>query len=310
VHTYLFACGSHVTLRDLAVALACGQRDFLVNVGTPAARHLRRLHGVRVILDSAAWPPGNPRRPRFDAWWQHLRRWRDGPDSYGNLRYAIAYDTIGDAALSARTYGRTMGRMQDRAVRDLPVVPVLHFPNNPRTIGLDLLQSWAGQRDDLLNGGGSVDRPVYALGGLVPHHGSQAAIAWVQGVAAELAHLIDDVGIDPALLGIHILGSARSVYCTPFQALGVPLWCDTSTPAQQAGFGAKALAWAYDDRYGLPRTLLERSRSARLAFWLCRERERLGLPWTTPDHLWLEAPSESMPLALPRQQYLFSEGII
>jgi hypothetical protein len=91
---YFFACGESVTLRDLDVALACGQRAFLVSVATSSAKHLRRLNHVQVVLDSAAWPPHNPRRPSLDTWWQELRRWREGPGDYGNLAYAMAYDTI------------------------------------------------------------------------------------------------------------------------------------------------------------------------------------------------------------------------
>ncbi|PDW01032.1 hypothetical protein [Candidatus Viridilinea mediisalina] len=62
----------------------------LVSVATPAATHLRRLSGVRVVLDSGAWPPNNPRRPPFDAWWQELGRWRNAPDDDDHLAYAIA----------------------------------------------------------------------------------------------------------------------------------------------------------------------------------------------------------------------------
>lgn len=306
MQTYVFACGSSPALRDLDVALACGQRDFLASVGTMAAQHLRRLPGVRVILDSAAWPINNPKRPSSDAWWQELRTWREGPNSYGNLRYAIAYDTIGNASLSARSYHSTMGRMDERAIRDLPVVPVLQYPTNPQAIGLDFLQSYAGQRDDLIAGGGAPDRPAYALGGLVPQRGSAESIAWVQAVAAELETLIAHEGIDPAFLGIHLLGSTLAAYRAPFDALSVAVTCDTSTPAQQAGFGPKPLSWAYTERYGLPFDLLQRSRNARLAFWLCRERDRMGLPWATPDLAWLEELPSLTPAVRPHQYQLFA----
>lgn len=304
--TYSFACGGNVTLRDLDVALACGQRDLLASVGTATARHLRSLPLARVVLDSAAWPMHNPKRPSFDAWWQALRGWRQGPGAYGPLRYALAYDTIGDQPASSRRYHTTMGRMGQRAITDLPVVPVLQFPTSPRCIGLDLLQSWAGQRDDLVDGGGAPDRPAYALGGLVPQRGAAAAVAWVRAVAHTLAGLIAAEGVDPALLGVHILGSTRRAYIDPLAALGVPVWCDTSTPAQQVKAGAAALAWGYTDRYGLPRDLLHRSRAARLAFWICRERDRLGLPWTTPDLAWLADLPHLRPIALPVQHPLFT----
>lgn len=280
-----FACGGDLTLRDLDVALACGQRDLLVSAGTPAVRHLRRLPGVSVVLDSAAWPPNNPARPSFDTWWQALRAWRDGPADYGNLTCAIAYDTIGHAAQTQRDYTCLMGRVFDRA-GDLPVVPVLGFGGPPAAISLDILQGWAGARPDLVDG--SADRPAYALGGLVPQRGSRAAVAWVQAVADALADLVDAEGIDPDALGVHVLGSTRRAYLDPLLELGIPVSCDTSTPIHQALTGPAALAWGYTERYGLPHDLLLRSRYARVAFWLCRERDRLGLPWQTPDPSWLE----------------------
>lgn len=296
---YLFACGGAVNLRDVDVALACGQREFLVSVGTPAARHLRQLPGVSVVLDSAAWPPNDPTRPSFDAWWQGLRRWRDRPGDYGNLAYAIAYDTILNAARTQRDYTTLMGRVCERA-GDLPVVPVLGFGQPSTGISLDLLQGWAGARPDLIDG--NTDRPAYALGGLVPQHGSCAAVAWVQSVATELAWLIDEERIDPNLLGIHVLGSTRRCYLDPLIDLGVPVYCDTSTPVRQALAGAAALAWGYDDRYGLPRDLVLRSRAARVAFWLCRERDLLGLPWQTPDAAWLEELPARTPIVIRSEQ--------
>ncbi|NJO81568.1 MAG: hypothetical protein HC828_01575 [Blastochloris sp.] len=304
--TYCYACGGATSLRDLDVALACGQRDFLVSVGTSTARHLRTLSGVRLVLDSAAWPLDNPKRPSFEAWYQELRGWRQAPDDYGKLRYAIAYDTIGNAAASERRYADVMGKMVDRAVTDLPIVPVLQFPAAPLGIGLDLLQSWAGQRDDMVDGGGFSDRPVYALGGLVPQRGRAAAVAWVQAVADELEMLIEDEGLEPEYLGIHVLGSTLQKYLTPLRRLGVPIWCDTSTPAQHASTSDASLRWGSTDRYGIPRDLLQRSRYARIAFWLCRERDRLGLPWTTPDLAWLEELPDLTPIVRPQQHALFA----
>ena len=112
---YILAIGGDTTLRDVDVALACGQTDLLVSVGKPLARHLRGLPGVTVVLDSAAWPPNDPARPSFDAWWQLLRGWRQDENDYGNLRYAVAYDTITDGARTQRDYHRLMGRMTSGA---------------------------------------------------------------------------------------------------------------------------------------------------------------------------------------------------
>lgn len=297
---YAFACGGGVTLRDLDVALACGQRDFLVSVGTPAARHLRRLSGISVVLDSAAWPPDDPTRPSFEAWWQELRRWREAPDDYGNLAYAIAYDTIGQPARTQRDYVRLMGRVFDRA-GDLPVVQVLGCGQSSAALSLEMSQGWAGARPDLVEGGGTLTRPAYALGGLVPQHGSREAVAWVRSIANELAWLIEE-GVDPNILGVHVLGSTRRVYLEPLAELGLPVMCDTSTPVRQALAGSAALAWGYSERYGLPYDLLLRSRYARIAFWLCRERDRLGLPWQTPDAAWLEELPALSPAVIRHEQ--------
>lgn len=298
---YFFACGGAVTLRDLDVALACGQRHFLVSVGTPAATHLRRLSGVRVVLDSGAWPPGNPRRPPFEAWWQELGRWRKAPDDYGNLAYAIAYDTIGNEAATDRAYAVTRERLFSRAP-DRPIVPVLGFGQAPEPLAWELEIGWEGMRTDLVESGGGLDRPMIALGGLVPQRGSAAARAWVERVANILTDLVEEDGLDPDMLGVHVLGSTKPEYLAPLRATGIPVSCDTSTPAKQASVGEAALAWGYTERYGLSRALLRRSRFARIAFWLCRERDRLGLPWTTPDAAWLEELPQLTPIVHAQTQ--------
>ncbi|NTU85835.1 MAG: hypothetical protein HGA45_41975 [Chloroflexales bacterium] len=297
------ACGEAVTLRDLDVALACGQRDFLLSVGTPSARHLRTMKGVGVVLDSAAWPINNPHRPPFEAWWQELRRWREGPGDFGNLAYAIAYDTINNPQQTARDYAATCGRIFERAP-DQPIVPVLGFGQSPETLAWDVEVGWEGMRPDLVDSDGTFERPLIALGGLVPQRGSKEARVWVERVADVLADLIDD-GWEEDALGVHILGSTLQTYIQPLAATGITVRCDTSTPAQQARVGDMALKWGYTDRYGLPLPLLRRSRFARLAFWLCRERDRLGLPWQSPDHAWLEELPGLTPIVLHHQHDLF-----
>lgn len=301
---YFLACGGDVTLLDLDVALAVGQRDFLVSVATPAARHLRALDGITAVLDSGAWPPGNPSRPPFDAWWQEVRRWREGPDDYGNLAYAIAYDTIGDPLATARDYRSTIGRIFSRAP-DAPIVPVLGFGQEPESIGVTITEGWEGVRPDLVDGGGLFIRPAYALGGLVPQRGSAEAVAWVHRVGQVLARLAED-GWCADALGVHLLGSTRRAYLGAFVEAGIPVRCDTSTPIRQAMAGEKALSWGYTSAFGLPRELLSRSRYARVAFWLCRERARLGLPWTMPDPDWLEELPRRTPVVKPQQHALLA----
>jgi len=303
-YRYFFACGGAVTLRDLDVALACGQRDFLVSVGTSAASHLRALQRVSVVLDSAAWPMHNPKRPPLDAWWQEVRHWRQGPGDYGNLEYAIAYDTIGNAPATARAYAETRDRIFARA-SDTPIVPVLGYGQAPIGISIELTEGWEGMRPDLVDGDGSYVRPAFALGGLVPQHGSKAAIAWMASVAAVITELVDD-GWDEGALGVHVLGSTHLPYLRPLAATGITVRCDTSTPVQQAKAADAALAWGFTDRYGLHRDLLQRSRYARVAFWLCRERDKLGLPWQTPEPAWLEELPNLTPIVKPQQHRLFA----
>ena len=48
--------------------------------------------------------------------------------------------------------------------------------------------------------------------------------------------------------------------------------------------------------------LLAQSRLARLAYWLCRERDLLGLPWQTPDLAWLAALPALPSITQPAQQ--------
>lgn len=302
---YILAIGGDTSLRDIDVALACGQTSLLVSVGKPIARHLRKLPEVQVILDSAAWPINNPKRPTFEAWWQLLRSWRQDENNWGNLHYAMAYDTILAAAQTQRDYNRVMGLMSDRTP-DLNLVPVLGHGQPPISIALDVMNGWAGMRDDLVNGEGIVERPAYALGGLVPERGSARSIQWVEEVAATLEQLIEEEGVEPDYLGIHLLGTTRKEYIEPLEAVGVQVYCDTSTPMRQARAGDSSLSWGYTDKYGLPLEFLRESRPARIAFWICRERDRLGLPWTVPDLGWLEELPSLTPIVIPQQLSLLA----
>jgi hypothetical protein len=301
--TYCLAIGGAMTLRDADVALACGQRAFLASVATPATHHLRSLPDVTLVLDSGAWPMHNPTRPSFDAWWQTLRGFREEPGDYGNLTYALAYDHVGDPARSDHDYHAAMGRVFDReAAGDTPIVPVLQYPTSPYAIAYDLEAAWAGTRPDWVDSDGSFDRPVYALGGLVPQRGSPDAVRWVAAVAATLSDLIAD-GWNADALGIHILGSTRHAYLHPLMDAGIPVWCDTSTPGRNAGFGMATFGKdRFRERYGIPWALLAQSRLARFAYWLCRECDLLGLPWQTPDLAWLAALPSLPSITQPAQQ--------
>lgn len=158
-------------------------------------------------------------------------------------------------------------------------------------------------RPDRVDGDGRFTRPAYALGGLVPQRGSAAAVAWVRRIGAVLADLAAD-GWEPDALGVHLLGSTRRSYREALSAAGIPLWCDTSTPLRQAMAGERALSWGYTAAFGFPRELLSRSRYARVAFWLCRERAHLGLPWAAPDPDWLAELPRLTPVVRPQQHVL------
>lgn len=55
-----------------------GQRHFLVPAGSLAARRLRDIPGIRVALDSGAFPPNNPRRISLSDYWNEILTWRRG----------------------------------------------------------------------------------------------------------------------------------------------------------------------------------------------------------------------------------------
>jgi hypothetical protein len=308
---YILALGPSPSLREIDVALAVGQRWFLASAGTLAARYLALLPDdlhAHVVLDSYAWPIDNPERPSFGAWWLHARGWRRAPGDFGRLAYAIGYDIIGDAAATNSFYRHTLSRLEQRRILDLPMVPVITYGSSPAGLAIDMLQGWAGVRDDLVDGSGVIERPFYAIGGLVPQRGSAVSVSWVRSLAGELAGLCADGTeaeeplCDPGHLGVHLLGSTRPDYWRPLEAAGIRVWCDTSTPLRQAGFGEGQLSWAYTDAYGLGRELLAHSRLARVAWWLCRERDRCGLPWTMPDPAWLEALPHLQPRVRPAEQ--------
>ena len=147
---YILALGPSPTQRDIDVALAVGQRWFLASAGTLAARYLLTLPAdlnVHVVLDSFAWPIGNPHRPSFTGWWQHVRAWRRGPDDYGRLAYAIGYDVIGDPLATDGYYKQTLSLMHQRELEDLPMVPVITYGDSPAGLTLDMLSGYAGVRE-------------------------------------------------------------------------------------------------------------------------------------------------------------------
>jgi hypothetical protein len=91
--TFYFAIGRNYRKRDLDLALAMGQKHFLVPAGSLAARRLRRIPGVHVALDSGAYPPHAPGRITLAAYWREVLSWRQGRGDWGSLDWFASYDT-------------------------------------------------------------------------------------------------------------------------------------------------------------------------------------------------------------------------
>src|SRR5262245_24055893 len=126
--TFCFAIGARPAAVDLETALAVGQRDFLIAVGSTITSMLQQLPGVRVVLDSAAWPPGNHNRPTLEQYVEAILDWRQPDGSWGNLAWAAAYDHIGDPAQTQRDYQRLLALLSEAGAADAPVVPVTYYP--------------------------------------------------------------------------------------------------------------------------------------------------------------------------------------
>lgn len=129
------AIGGRSTLADLQVALAVGQRHFLVPAGTAMADTLRTIPAdVRVVLDSGAWPIDNPDRLRLPAYAAAVMRWQQPDGSWGRLDWCAAYDHITDPAATQRDYRRLVGIFHASGVENTPVVPVTHYPDGPSSM--------------------------------------------------------------------------------------------------------------------------------------------------------------------------------
>jgi hypothetical protein len=291
--TFYFALGARPAHRDLAVALAVGQTAFLIPAGSTATAWLRVMDGVRVVLDSAAWPPGNPSRPSLEAYVDALQSWRQADGAWGNLDWAAAYDHIGDPSRTQADYRRLMLLLAHHGAADAPIVPVTHYPGDAATEILhEVTCSLAKSREDVVAGVGPFNPPCYAIGGLVPalsptrpRAAFDAADAWYTRLLRELEAAADRdspdrSSINPGLLQLHIFGIGRPAF-----VLRSPLIhsFDSSGPVQLAQYGWPKLAPRYTPEYGLSAEKLQVSREARLAFWLIDYRARVGLPWRRVD---------------------------
>lgn len=286
--TFYLAIGGRSTLADLHTCLAVGQRHFLVPAGTLMAERLRCIsQDVRVVLDSGAWPIHNPKRLALTDYASEILRWRQGDGSWGRLDWFASYDHILDPAASQRDYHWLLALLNDAGAADAPLVPVTHYPSGHAAhVLLDLEIGYAGNRADLVDG--TSTRPCYGVGGLVPvlapiqpQSVFDAADDWYDDLITELeqaslADVEDASCIDPELLSLHLFGIGRPAF-----TLRSPLVAsfDSSGPIQQARFGWQKIAPHYDPRYGLSAEKLQRSRLARIAYWVLRYMAWAGLPW-------------------------------
>ncbi len=267
--SFFFAIGRDYRRRDLEIALACGQRHFLVPAGTLAARRLRDIAGIHVALDSAAYPPRNPNRISLGAYWQEVLSWRRAPGDWGCLDWFASYDTIGDAAQTLRDEQI----LRQRIVRDAPDAPLLRVVG----FGMPVEQAAAAILANPLNG---ASRPSHGIGGLAVQRYNAAAEAWYRALLDKLERTDDDA---LAGVGLHLFG------------IGKPSWvlrskrnliasCDSSGPGRMAGIaGWNGIAAHYTPLYGVSAEKLQCSREARLYFHLCHYRRSLGLPWRRLD---------------------------
>jgi hypothetical protein len=277
--TFYFAIGRDYRKADLEIALAVGQRHFLVPAGSLGARRLRCIPDIHVALDSEAFPLDNPKRISLPDYWDTVLSWRCGSGDWGCLDWFAAYDTIGDPDATRRDE-HTLCALIARDALDAPLLKVVGF-------GMPASVAAAAILAHPLSGEA---RPSYGIGGLAVQRYSIAAERWYQELLNELERTTDEQrdGIQLHLFGIGkpawVLRSTR----------GLVTSCDSSGPARLAGVaGSRRIATRYTPIYGIPIEQLQRSRAARLAYYLSSYRQALGLPWNLPDEtLFVDDPTQ------------------
>jgi hypothetical protein len=267
--SFYFAIGRDYRHRDLTIALACGQRHFLVPAGSLAARRLRAISGIHVALDSAAYPPNNPKRVSLAAYWQAVLSWRHRSGDWGCLDWFASYDTIGNSAQTLHDEQE----LRAMILRDAPDAPILRVVG----FGTPIAQAAAAILAHPLDG---ASRPSYGLGGLAIQRYNATAETWYQ----ELLDTLEDAG-DAALrgVGLHLFGIGKPSWILRSKR-GLIVSFDSSGPGRMAGIaGWRGIATHYTPIYGVSAEKLQCSREARLYFHLCRYRRSAGLPWTPVD---------------------------
>ena len=308
--TFYFAIGGRFSTLDLDVALTVGQRHFLVPVGTSGARlllsYLQRDTTIRVILDSGAFPPNNPRRVTLTQYAHELLSWRDN-DGIWSCNWAASYDHLGDPQRTENDHQRLL-RLLAPHDHDPPIVPVLHYPDSSahdiigplHAMVYDHLvtEEWAALATARRCGAvdGPADHPAFAVGSLVPQRYSVAATGWYERLIGELEAASE---LHPCERSLHLFGVGR-----PTWTLRSPLVrsFDSSGPAQLARFGWPKIAPSYTDAYGYTPAKLQRSRATRLAYWLAHYRTTIEQPSNVLDEALL--PDDQPPA--PRRWHQLS----
>lgn len=302
---FYFAIGRSPAARDWEVCRLVGQRSFLVPAGSLAERTLRSMPDVSVIIDSGAYPPGNPNRPTLEQYWWIVRWWNGQLDRFA---WAASYDTLGDPVRSARDHARLIDQPW-RYPADPPIVPVLAYPHHTANDILAEVNDNLDHFDDeereqykrLLTAGeleAHNGRPACAVGGLAVARYAGKSRIWYRRLLADLEDMAG-TQVDVSHCRLHLLGIGRPDW------INHPLVqsFDSSAPARLASVGGgEAVQRYYRPEFGLSFAKLRRSRAARLALFLGRYRSLAGLPWQPVDEGLLpddgdQSPTLQLPLA-------------
>jgi hypothetical protein len=262
--TFYFAIGRAYRKADLEIALAMGQKHFLVPAGSLAARRLRKMSGIHVALDSETYPPNNPKRISLAAYWREVVSWLRAPGDWGALDWFSSYDTIGDAERTQRDEAALQALME----RDAPSAPLMRVVG----YGMPVEEAVAAILAHPLR---RETRPSYGIGSLAVQRYSSDAAAWYTALVNELEAL-DDEQLDGVRL--HLFGIGRPSWLLRSRR-GIVTSFDSSGPARMAGIaGWSGIASRYTPQFGISVEKLQQSREARLYWHLCSYRRAVGQP--------------------------------
>lgn len=263
---FYFAIGGRSMLSDLQIALAVGQRHFLVPAGSPMAETLRTYPApdIHVCLDSGAWPLTNPDRLSLEHYAESIMHWREPHGGWGRLDWAASYDHIGDEPATIHDDQRLRTALHEHGASNAPIVSVRHYPHR-----LDMPDATMAQSTI----------PCLAIGGLVPVLAATRTNAIKQQARTWYHTLLNDVHYQRPEAHCHLFGIGQPAM---FAHPGIQSF-DCSTPARQAQLGWQNIAPTFNPLYGVSAAKLQQSRAARLAYWLIRYRDLAGMDWQACD---------------------------